>query len=130
MTGSSLLLQVRAALKAVAAPAGGDLISCGAIEGLTAAADGAVRFALNTDRSGGGPEILEAARAAAAATPGVTRVSAVATAHRAAPAPARNPHENPLGLAAPSRIEAAAGQLAGVRRVIAVAMRAAGAAAS
>lgn len=121
MTGSSLLLQVRAALKAVAAPAGGDLISCGAIEGLTAAADGAVRFALNTDRSGGGPEILEAARAAAAATPGVTRVSAVATAHRAAPAPARNPHENPLGLAAPSRIEAAAGQLAGVRRVIAVA---------
>ncbi len=85
MTDASLLMKVRAALKAVAAPAGGDLVSSGAIEGLTAGTDGAVRFTLNADRSGGGAELLDAARAAALATPGVSRVSAVATSHRTAP---------------------------------------------
>lgn len=119
MTDASLLMKVRLALKAVAAPAGGDLISSGAVEGLTAGTDGAVRFALNADRSGGGAELLDAARAAVAATPGVSRVSAVATAHRAAAAPAS--HDNPLRLAKPSRIEAAADQLDAVRNVIAVA---------
>lgn len=119
MTDASLLMKVRTALRAVAAPAGGDLISAGAIEGLSAGADGTVRFALNADRSGGGAEVLEAARAAVAATPGVTRVSAVATAHRAAPAP--SVHDNPLRLAKQSRIEAAADWLGGVRNVIAVA---------
>ena len=120
MTDASLLMKVRAALKAVPAPKGGDLIAAGAIEGLTVGADGAVRFALNADRAGGGPEVLEAARAAAAATSGVTRVSAVATAHRS-PAAGKAPgHDNPLRLARQSRIEAAADQLAGVRNVIAI----------
>ncbi len=121
MTDTSLLMRVRAALRAVSVPAGGDLITSGAVEGLTASADGVVRFALNTDRSGGGPEVFEAARAAAAATPGVNRVSAVATAHKAPAAPAPNLHDNPLRLAKQSRIEAAGDQLAGVRHVIAVA---------
>jgi ATP-binding protein involved in chromosome partitioning len=50
----------------------------------------------------------------------VTRVRAVAPAHRTAPAPPST-HDNPLRLAKPSRIEAAAETLAGVRHVIAVA---------
>jgi len=119
MTDASLLMKVRAALKAVPAPKGGDIVASGAIEGLTAGADGVVRFTLNTDRSGGDAGLLDAARAAAAATPGVSRVSAVATAHRAPPAPPS--HDNPLRLARQSRIEAAADSLAGVRNVIAVA---------
>jgi ATP-binding protein involved in chromosome partitioning len=121
MNDASLLMKVRAALKAVPAPAGGDLLSSGAVEGLSAGPDGVVRFALNADRSGGGPEVLEAARAAAADVLGVTKVSAVATAHRTSPAPAPTLHENPLRLAKQSRIEAAADQLADVRHVIAVA---------
>jgi ATP-binding protein involved in chromosome partitioning len=120
MNDASLLMKVRAALRSVAAPKGGDLIASGAIEGLTASADGVVRFTLNADRSGGDASVLESAKAAAAATPGVTRVSAVATAHRTAPAPPST-HDNPLRLAKQSRIEAAAETLAGVRNVIAVA---------
>lgn len=121
MTDASLLMKVRAALKAVRTPMGGDLISSGAIEGLSADADGAVRFALNADRSGGGPGLLDAARDAAASIPGVSRVSAVATAHRAPQEAASSLHANPLRLAKQSRIEAAADSLAGVRNVIAVA---------
>ena len=122
MNDANLLMRVRAALKAVAAPKGGDLVTCGAIEGLSAGADGVVRFTLNADRSGGGPDLLEAARNAAAAIPGVARVSAVATAHRVSPpTPAPPSHDNPLRLARPSRIEAAGETLAGVRNVIAVA---------
>ncbi|MDZ7627893.1 MAG: Mrp/NBP35 family ATP-binding protein [Parvularculaceae bacterium] len=119
MNDTNLLMKVRAALKALAAPKGGDLIASGAVEGLAVSADGTVRFALNTDRSGGGAEILERARAAAAATPGVARVTAVATAHRAAQPPSA--HDNPLRLAKQSRIEAAGETLVGVRHVIAVA---------
>ena len=115
-------MRVRAALKAVPAPKGGDLITSGAIEGLSAGADGVVRFTLIADRSGGGAGLLEAARSAAAAIPGVARVSAVATAHRERPATPPPPsHDNPLRLAKQSRIEAAAEMLGGVRNVIAVA---------
>ncbi len=122
MNDATLLMRVRAALKAVPAPKGGDLITSGAIESLSAGADGAVRFTLNTDRSGGGADLLETARAAAASALGVARVSAVATAHREKPREAPPPsHDNPLRLAKQSRIEAAAETLAGVRNVIAVA---------
>jgi ATP-binding protein involved in chromosome partitioning len=122
MNDATLLMRVRAALKAVPAPKGGDLITSGAIEGLSAGADGVVRFTLNADRSGGGPDLLEAARNAAAAIPGVARVSAVATAHREKPATMPPPsHDNPLRITKQSRIETAGETLAGVRNVIAVA---------
>ncbi|MFN3960718.1 MAG: P-loop NTPase [Parvularculaceae bacterium] len=120
MNDVSLLMTVRAALRTVPAPKGGDLVTSGAIEGLTASADGVVRFTLNTDRSGGDAGLLDAARAAAAATPGVSRVAAVATAHRTAAPPAPS-HGDPLRLSRPPQIEAAARSLAGVRNVIAVA---------
>jgi ATP-binding protein involved in chromosome partitioning len=129
MAENSLLMRVRGNLKTVKAPNGGDIVSAGAIEGLSVGDDGVVRFVLNAERSGGDPEaILEKARKAAGRTIGVKRVSAVATAHRAAP-PARSGHDNPLGLApqhgapqkGPSRAEQAGGALTGVRRVIAVA---------
>lgn len=122
MNDANLLMRVRAALKGVPAPKGGDLITTGAIEGLSAGADGVVRFTLNTDRSGGGADLLDAARSAAATIPGVRRVSAVATAHREKPPPSPPPsHDNPLRLAKQSRIEAAGETLAGVRNVIAIA---------
>ncbi|MFN0023761.1 MAG: Mrp/NBP35 family ATP-binding protein [Parvularculaceae bacterium] len=124
MNDGSLVMKVRAALRGVSAPAGGDLVTAGAIEGLSADADGAVRFALNMDRAGGGEGLLGAARAAVLAISGVTKVTAVATAHRTAPASppaAAGAHDNPLQLGKRARIAAAADQLAGVRNVIAIA---------
>lgn len=119
MSDAALLMKVRAALKTVATPKGGDLVTSGAVEGLSATSDGVVRFTLNAERAGGDPEtVLGAARAAAGAVPGVARVAAVATAHRK---PAAGGHDNPLGLKKESRIEAAAKELKDVRNVIAVA---------
>jgi len=121
MSDTPLLMKVRAALRAVHTPKGGDLVTSGAIEGLSVGGDGDVRFALNADRSGGGPEILELARAAVLSTPGVSRVSAVATAHRAGPpAAASGSHGNPLRLAKKERIAAAGETLAGVKNIIAI----------
>jgi len=122
MSDPSLLMKVRTALRSVRAPAGGDLVSSGAIEGLAAGQDGVVRFAVNADRSGGGSGVLDAARAAVLAIKGVTRVSAVATAHRAAgtTAPASG-HDNPLRVAKKDGAAAAEETLIGVKNIIAVA---------
>ena len=127
MGENSLLMRVRANLKTVKAPTGGDIISAGAVEGLSAGADGVVRFVLDTARTGGDPEaILAKAKKAAARTIGVKRVSAVATAHRAhshAGAPSRpaGGHDNPLGMQKTSKTEQAGAALSGVKHVIAVA---------
>lgn len=118
MNDASLLMKVRSALKSVAAPSGGDILTAGAIEGLSATSEGVVRFTLNAEKSGGDADkILDAAKKAAGAVAGVARVAAVATAHRK---PAGG-HDNPFGLKKESRIEAAARELKDVRNVIAVA---------
>ncbi|MCB2113329.1 MAG: Mrp/NBP35 family ATP-binding protein [Parvularculaceae bacterium] len=120
MTDANLLMKARAALKAVEAP-GGDIVSCGAIEGLSATTGGVVRFTLNADKAGANAQaLLERARAAVEAVEGVSRVAAVATAHRAQTAPAGG-HANPFALDKKPRIEKAAQELAGVKNVIAVA---------
>lgn len=123
MSNADLLMRVRAALKGVARPAGGDILTGGAVEGLSATSQGVVRFTLNAEKTGGDVEgILAAARAAAEKVPGVARVAAFATAHKEAPAPAKaGGHDNPFGLAKPSRIEAAGQELKGIKNVIAVA---------
>lgn len=123
MNDASLLMKVRAALKKAPAPKGGDILTSGAIEGLSATKEGVVRFTLDAEKSGGDAEkMLEAAKRAAASVPGVTRVAAVATAHRApSPAPGATGHADPFGLRKESRIEAAAKELKDVRNVIAVA---------
>lgn len=121
MSDANLLMKVRAALKGVAAPAGGDILSCGAVEGLSATSTGVVRFSLNADRSGGEVETLLArAKAAVERVDGVSRVAAIVTAHRAQQ-PVAGGHANPFGLQAKPKIETAAAELAGVKNVIAVA---------
>ncbi|MFZ5617094.1 MAG: Mrp/NBP35 family ATP-binding protein [Pseudomonadota bacterium] len=121
MNDAALLMKVRAGLKKVRAPSGGDILSCGAIEALSATKEGVVRFTLDAEKSGGDAEtVLDAARSAVACIPGVSRVVAVATAHRT-PAPARGGHADPFGIRKESRIEAAAKDLRDVKNVIAVA---------
>ena len=78
--------QLRAALRAIAAPAGGDIVSAGLVDSLEVRG-GLVHLALRTDRAQA--PAMEAARARAqallAAQPGITNATAVLTAHRAAP---------------------------------------------
>lgn len=118
MNDASLVMKVRAALKKVAAPAGDDIVSAGAIEGLSATSEGVVRFTLNAEKSGGDADrVLASAKAAAGAVPGVARVAAVATAHKKP----GGGHDNPLGLRKEPAIATAAKELKDVRNVIAVA---------
>ena len=133
---NSLIMRVRAALSAIKDPASGrNIIASGAVSGLSADEGGAVRFALEVpegDRSRA-EAMLTAAKNAVSAVNGVSRVSAVATAHNAAapdgrkdrrPAPPRpqGGHENPFGLkGAKPRIESAGETLRGVKSVIVVA---------
>lgn len=123
MSDATLLMKVRAALKGVAMPGGGDIVTRGAVEGLSATSQGVVRFTLNAEKAGGAvEEILAAAKSAAEKVAGVARVAAVATSHREAAAPPKaGGHDNPFGLAKPSKIEAAGAELKGVKNVIAVA---------
>jgi len=123
MSDVKLLMKVRAALRTVRAPAGGDVLTSGAIEGLSVTAAGVVRFTLNAENSGGDASaMLEQAKAAAGGVDGVARVVAFATAHRSAQGPPpQSGHANPFGLKKASRIESAARELKGVRNVIAVA---------
>ncbi len=121
MSDADLLMKVRAALKGVVRPAGGDIVTSGVVEGLSVTSQGVVRFTLNAEKTGGDVEkTLVAARAAAEKVSGVARVAAFATAPKEAPAKAGG-HDNPFGLAKPSRIEAAGHELKGVKNVIAVA---------
>jgi ATP-binding protein involved in chromosome partitioning len=118
VTDANLLMEVRAALRGVAAPKGGDIIAAGAVEGLSATSDGVVRFTLDAERAGGDSErLLEAAKRAAASVAGVARVAAFTTAQRAT----ADAHANPLGLQKFPRIETVARELKDVKNVIAVA---------
>lgn len=123
MSDNHLLMKVRAALKAVPLPGGGDVITSGAIEGLSATTQGVVRFTLNAAKTGGATErILAAATSAAQAVSGVARVAAVATGHRGAETALKpGGHDNPFGLNKLSKIEAAGNELKGVKNVIAIA---------
>lgn len=123
MNDGNLLMKVRAALKAVRAPSGGDVLTSGAVEGLSVTSAGVVRFTLNPEKSGGDASaLLEQAKAAAGGVDGVVRVAAFAAAHRGAQnPPPQSGHDNPFGLKKESRIESAARELKGVRNVVAVA---------
>jgi ATP-binding protein involved in chromosome partitioning len=120
MSNDRLIENVRAALAAVPNPlTSRSIVADGLVHGLDADIEGVVRFALETNMGAAAAEaVLEAAKQAAAAVPGVRRVSAVATSHRATPV-ADSRH--PSGSGAKPRIEQAAASLAGVRHVVAVA---------
>ncbi len=122
MNDANLLMKVRAALKTVKTPGGGDILAIGAIESLTATSGGVVRLTLNAEKAGGDTEaLLNAAKAAIEGVAGVARVAAIATAHRAPQSPPKSGgHANPLGLQPKPRIEIAAGALAAVKNVIAI----------
>ncbi len=124
-----LAIRVRNALAQVANPkTGRNIVAEGLIQGLTTDDDGKVRFAL--EMAGGGAAdadaLLAAAKNAALAVDGVSAVSAVATAHSAAPAdtaaaaPAGG-HNNPLGMGKKPQTEQAAMGMVGVKHVIAIA---------
>lgn len=128
MSGS-LILRVRAALSAIKDPASGrNIVAAGAVHGLSADADGKVRFTLEVpegDRQAA-EAMLNAAQNAAKSVDGVASVTAVATAHSAAPKPqppqaSRGGHDNPFGLKQKPRIESAGEALSGVKAMIAVA---------
>ena len=117
MSDGALLMRIRTALKAVRSPRGGDIISDGAVDDLSATSEGVVRFKINAEKTGGdASSVLAAAKAAAEAVEGVARVVAISTADRA---PVGG-HDTPLGLKK-SRIETAAADLMGVNNVIAIA---------
>ena len=123
----SLIIRVRAALSAIIEPGSGrNIIASGVVRGLSADDAGHVRFTV--EAPGATREIIEglveAAKNAAGAVSGVTKVTAVATAHGPAgvsPQRAASAHENPFGLKTKPRIEAAGEALSGVKSVIAVA---------
>jgi ATP-binding protein involved in chromosome partitioning len=118
MTDAALLMRVREALRAVRAPTGRDIVSLGAVQRLSATSGGVVRFTLDAERVGGGAqEVLDAARAAAAAVVGVARVAAYAS----QPPPVAPGHDNPLGLTKETRATAAAPSLTDVKNVIVIA---------
>lgn len=120
MSDANLLMKVRAALKSVLLPDGGDILTSGAIEGLSATTQGVVRFTLNASKAGASAaQILESAKSAAAAVDGVVRVAAVANGAPAASGAVG--HDNPFGLSKPSKIEAAGAELKDVKNVIAIA---------
>ncbi|MBB5518358.1 Mrp/NBP35 family ATP-binding protein [Amphiplicatus metriothermophilus] len=124
MANDSLTMRVRAALSAVANPrTGRSIVADGLTQGLTVGADGAVRFAIEAPDSAAAESLLEEAKRAVAAVEGVTRVSAVATAHRAAAqsSPSSGGHDDPLSVRKRARIDKASDSLPGVRNVIAVA---------
>jgi ATP-binding protein involved in chromosome partitioning len=123
MNDANLLMKVRAALKTVKAPGGGDILSAGAVESLTATSGGVVRLTLDAAKAGADPEaLLNAAKTAVEGVAGVARVAAIATAHRAPQQPAKpGGHDNPFGLAQKPKIETAASELHAVKNIIAVA---------
>jgi len=114
-----LLIRVRDALSGIKLEGGRDIVTSGAVRGLTADDNGAVRFALELSAADASraETLLEAAKAEASAVDGVATVSAVATAHN--DAPSRGGHDNPLGLKKQKAPEG--GALGDVKSVIAVA---------
>ena len=99
-----LLIRVRNALARVKRPDGRDIVTSGAVQGLTADEAGRVQFALEIapGEKRAAENMLSMAKGVAADVDGVQSVSAVATAHSTAPTTARRPqaggHDNPLGM--------------------------------
>ena len=107
--------EIAAALGAVRLPGGaGDLMSSGTVSGLVVK-DGHVQFTLETapEDAGGMEPVRLAAERAVRAVPGVLSVTAVLSAHRAAPAAARSQ--------APTQAQAAAEFFPQVGAIVAVA---------
>lgn len=94
-----LLIRVRDALAKVKRPDGRDIVTSGAVQGLTADEAGRVQFALEiaAGEKAAAEKMLMLAKGAAAHVDGVSSVSAVATAHSAA-TPQAGGHDNPLGM--------------------------------
>jgi ATP-binding protein involved in chromosome partitioning len=120
MVATDLLLAARRALQSVADPeTGRDIVSAGLLSELSVSPQGVAKATLSTTA----PGVAAAARDALQSVAGIARAVVVGPvvgsgeAARAAPVG----HANPLGIAAPPRIETAAAALAGVRRVVAVA---------
>ena len=123
MTDASPLMALRKALSRVAAPgAKTNIVAAGAVSAMSVDEDGLARFTLDVGDlpRDAAQALLQTVEAAAAAVPGVERVAAIATSHRAAgpPKAVRDGHANPLGVG--DRKPARDG-LAQVRNVIAVA---------
>ncbi len=130
----SLILRIRAALAGVINPAtGNNVVADGMVEGLSADAQGRVRFALAM-KEGASREIAETllakAKEAAGGVDGVGAVAAVATAHgggakppqgRPSPQASASAHANPFGLQQRPRVREAGESMSGVKAVIAVA---------
>ncbi len=116
-----LIIRVRNALAKVMRPDGRDIVTSGAVQGLAVDAAGRVQFALEIGdgEKAAAESMLSLARGAAAHVDGVSSVSAVATAHRAASALPAGGHDNPLGMQrGPAEQESV---LPDVKHVIAVA---------
>jgi len=122
MSDANLLMKVRAALRTVPLPDGGDIVTSGAIEGLSATTKGVVRFTLNASMAGASAaQILDAAKSAAESVDGVVRVAAAASGPNEGRAASGGGHDNPFGLSKPSKIEAAGAELKDVKNVVVVA---------
>ncbi len=115
-----ILIRIRNALAKVLRPDGRDIVTSGAVQGLTVGEDGRVQFALeiNAGEKQEAERLLADAKAAATSIDGIRDVSAVATIHSAAK-PQPGGHDNPLGL---KRVPAQAPDLlTGVKHVVAIA---------
>lgn len=112
MAKNSGLMALRDALKTIKAPnTAADIVSSGAVGGLTLSEEGIARFTLDIGDldTEAASALLKAAEATAQSIEGVQSVSAIATRHRpaGAPAPSQRPslpkapinrHANPMGL--------------------------------
>lgn len=113
---------VRAVLRSVAVPSGGDLVSRDLVRALAVADDGAVRFVIEAP-SADEARLLEPVRAAAEASvralPGVGAVSVALTAHGPASKPKTPPPDLKIGRH-PTSQQGGPQSVAGVDRIIAV----------
>jgi ATP-binding protein involved in chromosome partitioning len=132
MANEALLMRVRRALQAVRLADGRDVVSAGAVDALSANAEGVVAISLDAAPLGPDGERIAAAVKSAAGVEGATRVSVALTAHRAnskgaqGSQPRAGGHANPLGLnpvelPKSERLAEAANALAAVKKVLVVA---------
>jgi ATP-binding protein involved in chromosome partitioning len=111
MADKAIVERLREALAKIPDPSTGrSLAAAGLVEAVTISPQGVAKITLATEAS----RTLAAARAAAERVAGVTRAVVVSSGAEA------RPHDNPIGLAKPSRMEAAGASLE-VKNVVAVA---------
>ena len=120
----SLTFRVRNALASLNNPSTGEnLLASGAISAISVDADGVARFTIELvglDREAG-LQLLKHAEHLVADLEGISRVSAIATAHKKpSPAPAASGHANPLGISQAAS-EEKPDALGAVKNVIAIA---------